>query len=72
MDYNIVKKLVIESGRHVAIPDDISNRDKIILQAYNNGASPTGIALEFGITRGRVHQIINKYRNRTNKISRQL
>ena len=57
-----VHELINKSKRQVEIPAKASKRDKMILQAYQYGASPTIIGLEFGISRARVHQIITKYK----------
>jgi DNA-directed RNA polymerase specialized sigma subunit len=58
---NKVKELINKSRRQVEIPVKANRRDKMILQAYQYGASPSIIGLEFGISRARVHQIITKY-----------
>jgi hypothetical protein len=58
---NKVKELINKSRRQVEIPVKATQRDKMILQAYQYGASPLIIGLEFGISRARVHQIITKY-----------
>jgi hypothetical protein len=58
---NKVKELINKSRRQVEIPVKATRRDKMILQAYQYGASPSIIGLEFGISRARVHQIITKY-----------
>ena len=57
-----VQELINKSRRQVEIPAKINRRDKMILQAYQYGASPAIIGLEFGISRSRVHQIISKYK----------
>ena len=44
------------------IPDKLNKRDKLILEAYKRGASSTILALEFNLSRQRIHQIINKYK----------
>jgi DNA-directed RNA polymerase specialized sigma subunit len=59
---NKVQELINKSRRQVEIPAKINRRDQMILQAYQYGASPTIIGLEFGISRARVHQIITKYK----------
>ena len=59
-----IQELIKKSRRQVEIPAKINRRDKMILQAYQYGASPTIIGLEFGISRARVHQIITKYQSK--------
>jgi Mor family transcriptional regulator len=44
--------------RHIDIPPTVNRRDKIILEAYSRGANINLLALEFGLTRQRIYQII--------------
>lgn len=50
----ILKKKI----RHIDIPETVTRRDKIILEAYSRGANINLLALEFGLTRQRIYQII--------------
>ncbi|MGA1046974.1 MAG: hypothetical protein ACO3UU_03115 [Minisyncoccia bacterium] len=61
---NKVQELINKSRRQVEIPAKINHRDQMILQAYQGGASPAIIGLEFGISRSRVHQIISQYQSK--------
>jgi Mor family transcriptional regulator len=44
--------------RNIDIPETVNRRDKIILEAYSRGANINLLALEFGLTRQRIYQII--------------
>jgi Mor family transcriptional regulator len=44
--------------RNINIPPTANKRDKIILEAYNRGASINLLALELKLTRQRIYQII--------------
>jgi Mor family transcriptional regulator len=44
--------------RNIDIPPTANKRDKIILEAYSRGANINLLALEFGLTRQRIYQII--------------
>jgi Mor family transcriptional regulator len=44
--------------RHINIPSTANKRDRIILEAYNRGASINLLALELKLTRQRIYQII--------------
>jgi Mor family transcriptional regulator len=44
--------------RNIDIPSTANKRDKIILEAYSRGANINLLALEFGLTRQRIYQII--------------
>ena len=50
----ILKKKI----RHINIPETVTRRYKIILEAYSRGANINLLALEFGLTRQRIYQII--------------
>ena len=61
---NKVQELINKSRRQVEIPANINRRDRMILQAYQGGASPAIIGLDVGISRSRVHQIISQYQSK--------
>jgi Mor family transcriptional regulator len=53
-----VDKILQKKIRNIDIPPTVNKRDKIILEAYSRGANINLLALEFGLTRQRIYQII--------------